>query len=929
LAEEATVEAGRIEPRHEVGVRSLRPYLLAALIMAGVMGLVFCIWPRAAGLALTRVVAPMVNLGNVPAVELEIRPGDHAVAVGEPVTVEVLASQGSMSGAELEVVDSTGYTTRRKGQPTAAGDDRQAASWHFPAVMSGFEYRVRVGRALSRYYTIAAVPRPKMESVLVRYDYPEYTALAPKTVSVLPKVVEAVAGTRLAITVASNVPVARPQLTIARTAAPEPAAGVDPQSGRPTYTWTVAVEPGTAGLASILLEGDQGVAGDRVDFEIRALPDNRPSVAIVEPQTYKMTLKPRERLVLKYRAGDDFGLSEIDMQVRVGYNDPVFIAQPMPADVQKPLLACQGEAALDLSQLDLGDARQLTVQMRAADTLPVSRQGPNRGTSMPLVIEIDRSAEPVVRGDQAQSEETRRADEERKRLDEQRQEAERLKELSQRQERLAQQAAGADPQRPPDAPWQQEERKVAEQLAETLQQEPPAMREELKAEQRQAAEMSQEAKNLAAEQRSLQRETQADSAERSDPERLKRQLLDELARQQKGIAADTARLQSEGKAPDSAAAKDLAAAQEQMKSAAEQISRQQPGEAAKNAHAAQDDLEEAVAAEGQSLAEESQSATKPESQASPPPPAGQPSRSQRARELAQRQESLAGALDALEKNDVQKALAEMEQGVRQQAEGLQERAEELAGRTGALGMPPSLQESAGQAAQELEQAAASADEARESLTKGSPSASGSERQAEQSLEKAAEALATLGKRLGERADQLPAAQGSKSAQHPAAMASAFEEATEAAATHHAADAAESAREAARALAQAADAAATQATAAEAAAQARAKAAGKTLAPPGSRQASKGSIPGEPGSQAAPGGSPAAKAGILPPQPGSKLEPLATKPKTGDTDWVKFRGQVKREAADRAAKDADDEYRDLVNRYFEELSRQGTTDGSNP
>ncbi len=46
------------------------------------------------------------------------------------------------------------------------------------------------------------------------------------------------------------------------------------------------------------------------------------------------------------------------------------------------------------------------------------------------------------------------------------------------------------------------------------------------------------------------------------------------------------------------------------------------------------------------------------------------------------------------------------------------------------------------------------------------------------------------------------------------------------------------------------------------------------------------------------------------------------PDKAETDWAKFQGKVNRGAQDDHAKNTPEEYRDLVNRYFEELARQG-------
>ena len=45
-------------------------------------------------------------------------------------------------------------------------------------------------------------------------------------------------------------------------------------------------------------------------------------------------------------------------------------------------------------------------------------------------------------------------------------------------------------------------------------------------------------------------------------------------------------------------------------------------------------------------------------------------------------------------------------------------------------------------------------------------------------------------------------------------------------------------------------------------------------------------------------------------------------KKGDTNWINFQGHIKSGAQSDASQDGPKNYRDLVNRYFEELARQG-------
>ena len=305
LAEEATLEAGHVDPRKEVSTRSARPFLLAAAALAGVLGLIFALWPRHASVVLARVVAPGMNLGNVYSVNLHVQPGNRTVAIGDAVTLEASAAgPQDLSGAVLETIDATGHEGRQKAPPAIASPDQAVVAWNFPAVMSGFRYRVRAGRALSEYYRIDAVPRPQVQSIEVRYDYPEYTVLKPQTFKELPAVVEAVVGTRVTLAVTMTEPIARWQVQLNG----KPLAGLGPDAGAngtpagtpvsrdsvspgghaavspggagwqaasgtgsqpaKVVSWTFSLEPETSGHVAVAMEDQHGISCDPLGFEV-------------------------------------------------------------------------------------------------------------------------------------------------------------------------------------------------------------------------------------------------------------------------------------------------------------------------------------------------------------------------------------------------------------------------------------------------------------------------------------------------------------------------------------------------------------------------------------------------------------------------------------------------------------------------------------
>jgi hypothetical protein len=888
------VDADRVDPRREITSRPVRPFLLAAVALAALLAILFALWPRHVSLALARVVKPNADLDTIPAVDWEVSPGDRYVALGDAVQIRVIAGARSLTEPELEMIDATGYESSRKGEPAPESDNRASASWELPAVMGDFQYRLRSGRVMTRYHQIHAVPRPKFESVEVRCDFPEYTGLKPQTAKELPPSIEAVAGTRVTLTGVLNVPVAKGRLVRGDQSLAD--ASVSPPADKPpTCTWTLTLTPESTGPASLTMEEEHGIASEPVSLEFKVLADNPPAIKIVQPSESRIKARPEDRLVFKYEASDDYGLSQIEMLLKLDAGEPASVVQPLPEDAPRPLLAVKGDAVLELKRLDLSQVREVTVRMQAADTLPESMKGPQRTASEPVVIEIEHPPEsPLAQPDPSQMTPQMAAAEEA------RKEAEQLAQMADRQEQLAQQAEKAEAEQK-DAPqnqqpeWQKAEEQVAEQLAQDVKQDPEAMRAELQAGQAQAKEMAAQAKELSQDQQWLKQEAQQAANPQADREQLKREILDRLAQEQRQVAEQTAQLQQQTQASNPQAAEQMAEAQKEMQQAAQEMGQHQEKPAAENAQKAEEQLRQAE----QQLSQAQQS-----NPASPE----QDQRREEAQQLAQSQETIAEALKAVEEGALEKALERMQQGVQQQSEQLHAEAQEMANRAEAVAMDPQSREDSYAAAQQLNDASQHAAEADRAMQQSPQSAAQAQEQTAQSLDHAAESLAKLGEDFAKQAESLQPANPQEMPEGQA-LASAMENALEAAHSDNRQEAAEAARDAANALKQAA------ADAAQRAAQA-------------SQQASAQNKP-QNQQQNQPNKSPATtpgndNRGKLPPSvaaaPGSKVKPVAVN--KGETDSIKFKGKLKGEAQDSAGQDDSDEYRDLINRYFEELSRQG-------
>ena len=452
-----------------------------------------------------------------------------------------------------------------------------------------------------------------------------------------------------------------------------------------------------------------------------------------------------------------------------------------------------------------------------------------------------------------------------------------LKDLEQQQRELARQAEQALAQQPqqakPAQPWQQQQNQVAEALRQEAQQQPQAQAAALEQQAQEAKALATEAREQAAAQEALKQVAQASDPKAAPPEKA---LTEQLAQEQAAIAKDAQQQLAEARErQDHATANALPEAVESAAKASQELSQQDTPAAAQAAKQAAAQL--AAAAE----------------------PAGQSDKSDPAAtaalsDLAEREQQVAAALDALDQGQPDKAAAALAEMRAEQAAELAEDIRETPQVNGPTGLMQQAAQSSAQAAGQAKQAAQASSEAKPAQ------AAGNHDQAAKQLEQAATQLDQAAAEFAQQAAQAAARQpGDQQAPIPSQpLAEAFQQASQAAAANTPAAAAGHAQAAADALAQAAD---------------------------GTRRALQGQSPsqqpGQPGQQPGPPGEQASEDPRRAPEADPGVPPELAKLGISAADWEKIKASLKSEVGGTSAIALPEEYRDLVRRYFEQMSKK--------
>lgn len=393
VVDSAVDDVATVDPKTEFKPARSKKFMVATAVCGGIIALLLAIWPQQAWTLLTRALAPFLDIGNAYADTLVVDPGDVRVAKGEPVTIQVSVKHKRLKRAEIrrQLPDGT-ESVERMALIAEEPDGTKRFSLTFPAVEEGFDYRVRAGAALSRYFDVTAVEPPTVTNLAVKYDFPEYTGLPDAGGATETGEIRAVAHTRVTVTATLNKPAWSAKLVVNET----PSAA-EPVIAENQATWEFELKNGMRGSWHLDLADEEGFKNQPSSYPIEVLPDKAPIVQIVSPTQRDISLKPTERLPIDLSVVEDFGFGDVVLMATPdGAVAPTQLVQPSPAATNRPGNYA-AQALLDLPALKLTpDQRRIAVQVRVRDNRPEEFDGPGVGLSEVIFVTIDQNAKSLA-----------------------------------------------------------------------------------------------------------------------------------------------------------------------------------------------------------------------------------------------------------------------------------------------------------------------------------------------------------------------------------------------------------------------------------------------------------------------------------------------------------------------------------------------------
>ena len=384
LASDAASDISGVSAKSEFRGATLRPVVISAAVVFAVMAIVFIVWPRQSALLFARAVAPGAPLGNLASCGFSVAPGDVTIVEGESILFTLTAPGENGSRAELCI--------ERKGEPLSVErlqqrfglDDSEAVfELEMPAVRDSFRYRMRLGNALTRYYTVTAVPPPAHGPFDILLTYPDYTGLGSTQFTAAAEVrLVAPVGTRAGVRTTLNRKMNASLHVGGRTIAPVEKLPAD----EVTFDWLFEKASGTSRWG-LTLRDSRGFTNAPSWALYEPIPDYAPHVQLTYPTGNAYTLPTFGLLKLVYALSDDHGLSQTRLAI-LPDND----RNPWYVDLDA--VATEDGAwnvahNLSLSDFQLNGARKLRIWLEVSDNLPAHLDGPNLSKSRVVAVDLD------------------------------------------------------------------------------------------------------------------------------------------------------------------------------------------------------------------------------------------------------------------------------------------------------------------------------------------------------------------------------------------------------------------------------------------------------------------------------------------------------------------------------------------------------------
>ena len=278
----------------------------AALSLLALTGLV-------GGAKTPQVVRSIANPASAPRAPIKLRvvPGNREVEGGASLQIHAFVAGSKRRPDFLTQAGSKWDETHFADAPDAEGarPGERAYAMALRNVKEDVVYRVRVGDQTSPTYALRVKDLPRATGYKVRYDYPAYTGIKSEESQAITADLAGPRGTRATLEVSLNRSVSRATILF-----DQGHATIDGTPGERTARFSIPLRGDDR--FSIRLEDARGRRADLGPFDLRAIPDRPPTIAVLAPGPVEDVARDMTALVIA-GATDDHGVRKILLRYKV------------------------------------------------------------------------------------------------------------------------------------------------------------------------------------------------------------------------------------------------------------------------------------------------------------------------------------------------------------------------------------------------------------------------------------------------------------------------------------------------------------------------------------------------------------------------------------------------------------------------------------
>ena len=344
-------------------------------LMALALGVGSAVSPNLVGLLFVRAVAPWADIGNLFSDEISVKPGDITILSGSVIRIEATAD----SPRSIRI-----SRKRPHGWSDETVEEMAGGVYETTADLNEREWRYRVtaGHAVTRYHYVRVSQMPRYDLFTATVDYPAYTRMKPLVL------------TNSAVTAITAIQGSRVKFDVKVS---DPGTLVDFRIGKEPVLEHTMVSNKTVNWSLDLVNRD-GFRAEKGSHPLTSFVDQPPTVVIEKP-TGTLRLPPHAKIPVEITATDDIGIADAYFRVSID-DEPWAVHYGTKIDLSRPddeasrphhspnATFLQTVADVDLSFYDLVFAKNIRFDVVVSDACPPELGGPHSATSTPFTVQF-------------------------------------------------------------------------------------------------------------------------------------------------------------------------------------------------------------------------------------------------------------------------------------------------------------------------------------------------------------------------------------------------------------------------------------------------------------------------------------------------------------------------------------------------------------